>query len=281
MSGTLHLIATPIGNLEDISIRAVRLLGSVAVIAAEDTRRSAKLLAHFGVTTRTISCHEHNARSRIPALLARLHAGEDVALITDAGTPAVSDPGIELIQACIREQIAVNPVPGASAPLAAAIASGFPAVPLTIFGFAPPRAKDRTAWLVSISAIEHTMSFFESPIRIGATLDAMATVFGERPICVARELTKAHQELLRGPAQVIREQLTTLRGEFTVVVGPRPRAALEPVAVSDAELLAELGRITERGENTRRMAVATLARTYNRSARDVYAAIERAKLAGN
>lgn len=281
MPGTLHIIATPIGNLEDITLRAVRLLGSSAVIAAEDTRRSAKLLTHLGLPARALSYHAHNAAARIPALLARLKAGEDVALITDAGTPGVSDPGVELVQACIRENIPVDPVPGASAPLAAVVASGFPAVPMTIFGFVPPRAKDRIGWLSSLANIDHTATFFESPVRIDATLGVMTELFGERPICLARELTKAHQELLRGSAAEVRSRLTMHRGEFTVVVGPRPKPLRDAATVSDAQLLAELGQITELGGSSRRMAVSTLAKTYNRTARDVYAAIERAKQGDN
>jgi 16S rRNA (cytidine1402-2'-O)-methyltransferase len=281
MPGTLHIIATPIGNLEDITLRAVRLLGSSAVIAAEDTRRSAKLLTHLGLPARALSYHAHNAAARIPVLLARLKAGEDVALITDAGTPGVSDPGVELVQACIREDIPVNPVPGASAPLAAVVASGFPAVPMTIFGFAPPKAKDRMDWLRSLAAVEHTTTFFESPVRIDATLGVMTELFGERPICAARELTKAHQELLRGSAAEVRSRLTMHRGEFTVVVGPRQEPLREAATVSDAQLLAELGQITELGSSTRRMAVSALAKTYNRTPRDIYAAIERAKQGDN
>lgn len=278
MPGTLHVIATPIGNLEDITLRAIRLLGSVSLVAAEDTRHSAKLLNHLGLAPRTLSYHEHNAHSRLPRLLERLRAGEDIALITDAGTPAVSDPGIELIQACIREEIGVNPVPGASAPLAAVVASGFPAVPMTTFGFVPQRSKDRSSWLSTVSQVHHTVACFEAPTRIVATLEQMASVFGERQICVARELTKAHQELIRGTADTARRRLALPpRGEFTIVLGPVAPQESVPVDVSDADLLAEFGRITEAGSGSRRSAVATLARSYNRTARDVYAAIERAK----
>lgn len=281
MPGTLHIIATPIGNLEDVTLRAVRLLGSSALIAAEDTRRSAKLLTHLGLPARSVSYHAHNAQSRMPLLLARLHAGDDVALITDAGTPGVSDPGIELVQACIREEIPVNPVPGASAPLAAVVASGFPAVPLTILGFAPSRARDRTQWIRGLSGILHTTTFFDTPVRIMSTLDALVLELGNRQICLARELTKTHQELIRGTAEFVRGRMKNPRGEFTVVLGPAEQTAPEPIDVSDADLLTELGRITERGDTTRRNAVNALAKTYNRSARDIYAAIERAKRDGN
>lgn len=278
MPGTLHIIATPIGNLEDITLRAIRLLGSVSVVAAEDTRHSAKLLSHLGLSPKTISYHEHNAWARLPGLLERLRAGQDVALITDAGTPAVSDPGIELIQACIREEIAVNPVPGASAPLTAAVASGFPVIPMTILGFVPQRSKDRTRWIEMVSGIGHTVAFFESPTRVATTLEQMSTSLGKRHICVARELTKTHQELIRGRVEDVRSRLADVpKGEFTLVLGPVAADARPPVEVSDADLLAEFERITEVGAGSRRDAVAELARTYNRTARDVYGAIERAK----
>ena len=166
MPGTLHVVATPIGNLEDITLRALRVLREVNLIAAEDTRRTARLLTHHGISTPTLSFHEHNARGRIPQLLARLEAGDSIAIVTDAGTPGVSDPGAEIVQA----RIPVNPVPGASAPLTAVSASGFPATPLIVYGFAPSRSKDRSAFLKTISEAESTVTFFESPHRIITTL---------------------------------------------------------------------------------------------------------------
>ena len=146
MAGTLFVVATPIGNLEDITLRALRTLREVQVIAAEDTRRTAKLLTHHGISTPTLSFHEHNTRSRLPQLLARLDEGGNVALVTDAGTPGVSDPGMELVQACIGRGIPVDALPGASAPLVAAVASGFPLEPFTILGFPPHRLKARSIW---------------------------------------------------------------------------------------------------------------------------------------
>ena len=170
MPGTLHVVATPIGNLEDITLRALRVLREVNLIAAEDTRRTARLLTHHGISTPTLSFHEHNARGRIPQLLARLEAGDSIAIVTDAGTPGVSDPGAEIVQACVQAGIPVNPVPGASAPLTAVSASGFPATPLIVYGFAPSRSKDRSAFLKTISEAESTVTFFESPHRIITTL---------------------------------------------------------------------------------------------------------------
>src|SRR5688572_26257188 len=207
MPGTLFVVATPIGNLEDITLRALRVLREVPLIAAEDTRRTARLLARHAVSTPTISFHEHNARSRLPRLIARLQRGESVALVTDAGTPGISDPGTELVQACIEAGIGVDPIPGASAPLAAAVASGFPLMPLTIFGFPPHRSKDRSNWFSAVSKTTTTVTFFEAPHRIAETLRTAASILGERPMVVARELTKVHQEFLRGTAADVADQV--------------------------------------------------------------------------
>jgi 16S rRNA (cytidine1402-2'-O)-methyltransferase len=212
MSGTLFVVATPIGNLEDITLRALRVLREADVIAAEDTRRTAKLLAHFSITSSTLSFHEHNTRTRVPQLLTRLQRGEAVALVSDAGTPGISDPGIELIQACWDAGIPVDPIPGASAPLAAAVASGFPLEPLTIFGFAPARAKDRKAWLARLQNISDTLTFFETPHRIEQTLSEASTYFGGRPIMFAREITKRHQELLRFSDAADIGRIPTIKG---------------------------------------------------------------------
>jgi 16S rRNA (cytidine1402-2'-O)-methyltransferase len=280
MPGTLHIVATPIGNLEDITLRALRVLREVAMIAAEDTRRTAKLLTHYGIGTPTVSYHEHNARSRLPQLIARLTAGNALALVTDAGTPAISDPGAELVQACVEAGIPVDPVPGVSAPLAAAVASGFPLIPFSIYGFAPARAKDRFAWLTALASVPHTFSFFESPSRVVATLLDSAEILGDRPISVARELTKAHQEFLRGTAASVGAQLRSTKGEFTVVVGPSISTDSEAAAVSDAQLAHEFGCMANIDGLSRRAAISQLARRYNRKARDVYAAIENAKKSG-
>ena len=276
--GTLFVVSTPIGNLEDITLRALRVLREVDVIAAEDTRRTARLLAHHAIPTSTVSFHRHNSRSRIPQLLSRLQAGQHVALVTDAGTPGVSDPGVELVRACIAAAIPIDPIPGASAPITAATVSGFPLEPLTILGFPPAKAKDRGAWLLSAAALSGTLCFFEAPHRITRTLTEAAQYFGNRPIVVGRELTKVHQEFLRGTAQEVAGLLTAPRGEFTVIVGPGEIASKIVVsAVSDEQLAAEFGQDTETAGLRRREAVARLARRYGRPVREVYAAIERAK----
>jgi 16S rRNA (cytidine1402-2'-O)-methyltransferase len=278
MSGTLHLVATPIGNLEDITLRALRVLREAAIIAAEDTRHTAKLLAHHGISTPTVSFHEHNVRARVPQLLARLARGESVAVVSDAGTPGVSDPGLELVQACVDAGIPVDPVPGPSAVLAALVASGFPVSPVTFLGFAPVKASARRLWLEQLAQRTETVVFFEAPHRIEALLAAARLYLGDRLLVVARELTKVHQEFLRGTAAELADCLKSPRGEFTVVVAP-----LQPLPRVDADLPAsdaladEFRQITESGVESRRAAVSALARKYGRPAREMYALLEAAK----
>jgi 16S rRNA (cytidine1402-2'-O)-methyltransferase len=278
MPGTLFVVATPIGNLEDITLRALRVLREVQVIAAEDTRRTARLLARHAISTPTVSFHEHNTRTRLPQLLVRLQRGESVALVTDAGTPGISDPGTELVQACIEAGVTVDPIPGVSAPLAAAVASGFPLMPLTILGFPPPRSKDRSDWFKYICKVSNTVTFFEAPHRIANTLLAVADVLGDRPICVARELTKVHQQFLRGTASEIVNQLQSApKGEFTIVIGPLTTISGPATDQSDEAIAVEFGLITELGRMTRREAVTATAKRLGLPSRDVYAAIERVK----
>jgi 16S rRNA (cytidine1402-2'-O)-methyltransferase len=277
-AGTLFVVATPIGNLEDITLRAIRVLREAALVAAEDTRRTSRLLSHLAISTPTLSFHEHNARQRVPQLLDRLSAGARIALVTDAGTPGVSDPGVELVAACIKAGIAVEPVPGVSAPLTAALASGFPLIPLTILGFPPYRSKARSVWAQDVLAIAHTVTFFEAPHRIMETLRTMAAIFGNRPIMVGRELTKVHQECQFGTAQSLLTSLKETRGEFTVVVGPADNTLVSnEMVVSDADIAAEFGRVTQSLGLSRREAIADVAARLGRPSREIYSAIERVK----
>ena len=280
MAGTLFVVATPLGNLEDVTVRALRVLREVDLIAAEDTRRTARLLSHYAIPTPSTSFHQHNVRTRLPQLLARLQAGSNVALVTDAGTPGVSDPGVELVDACVHAQVTVDPIPGASAPLAAAVASGFALIPLTIFGFPPHRAKDRKVWFADVAATPHTFTFFESPHRFAANFKEAEPLFGERPIMVARELTKVHQEFVRGSIRSVRERLGTPRGEITVVVGPAPRVsavdAQRDPALATARAVEYFGQLTTRG-SSRREAMTEAAKAFDLPVRVVYAAVERAK----
>jgi len=234
------------------------------------------LLEHYGIRTATLSYHEHNSRSRLPQLVRRLEDGVSVALVTDAGTPGISDPGTELVDECLRRGIPVDPVPGASALLTAVMASGFASTPLTWLGFSPHRAKDLERWYLDIQAIPHSVCFLESPHRIEASLHMAATVLVERPIFVARELTKAHQELLRAAANEVRPLLRSLKGEFTIVVGPSAGGHLTDAAVSDSQILMEFGQMEETGAfPTKRRLVAALAERHGRPVREIYSLVSK------
>jgi 16S rRNA (cytidine1402-2'-O)-methyltransferase len=280
MSGTLFVVATPIGNLEDITFRALRVLREVHVVAAEDTRRTAKLLTHYGISTPAVSFHQHNTRSRLPQLIRRLERDQHIALVTDAGTPGLSDPGVELVDACLQKGIPVDPVPGASASLAAAMASGFPMNPLTIFGFVPTKTKHRKGWVEQLQGVRHTFTFFEAPHRIRQTLTDVGSQLGDRQIFVAREISKVHQQFVRADAASIIGRITEFRGEFTVVVGPAEESIARFNVASDLDIFLEFCHMPQQNESSRRQVVARLARKHGRSPRDVYAIIERLKSSG-
>jgi 16S rRNA (cytidine1402-2'-O)-methyltransferase len=279
MPGTLFVVATPIGNLEDITLRALRVLREANLIAAEDTRRTAKLLNYYGIHTPILSFHAHNSRARLPQLIARLMAGERVALVTDAGTPGISDPGAELVSACRDADVAVDPIPGASAALVAAVGSGFPLNSVTFLGFPPIKAKARAEWIHRLSELKTTAVFFEAPHRIGSTLGDLGAILGSRQICVARELTKAHQQFVRGPANGDMFLAIARKGEFSVVIGPDSSDKAMSVTPSDAEV-ADVFR-SFNGENRslgRRGAANEVAKRLGMTANEVYRALERSKL---
>jgi 16S rRNA (cytidine1402-2'-O)-methyltransferase len=277
MAGTLFVVATPIGNLEDITLRALRVLREVDVIAAEDTRRTAKLLAHHGISSPMISFHQHNFHGRVPKLIERLVGGQSVAIVSDAGTPGLSDPGSELIDACLAAAVTVDPIPGASAPLAAVIGSGFPMIPLTILGFPPHRAKDRIEWFEDLAVVRTTVTFFESPHRIAQMLVEVQRVLGERQIVLARELTKIHQEFIRGTASSILGRLPALKGEFTIVIAPLPTEETPVNTMTDGHIATEFWRLTDDASATRGQLVTKMAKRLGLSRRAVYAALERTK----
>jgi 16S rRNA (cytidine1402-2'-O)-methyltransferase len=278
MPGTLFVVATPIGNLEDVTFRAVRVLREVSLIAAEDTRRTATLLARHDIRTPTTSFHEHNERRKIPALLARLASGEPVALVSDAGTPSVSDPGFRLVRAAIDFGIRVEVIPGPSAVTAALVASGFPTSSFTFVGFPPARGEDRRAWLAALAREPRTTVFFEAPHRIRATLEHLQPYIGNRQMAVARELTKIHEEVIRGTASELLGHLTNPRGELTLVVAPATAGVRDDAErPSDTDILSMFHQASEKEGLTRRNAIRSIARTTGVSARAVYAAIERAK----
>jgi len=222
VSGILYVVATPIGNLEDITQRAVRILREVDLIACEDTRQTHKLLDHYGIVKRAISYHEHNERARAEELLGELRAGKNVALVSDAGTPLIADPGYRVVELAREKGITVTPVPGPSAILAALSASGLPTDSFFFRGFLPPKIVQRKKVLEQAKDIEATLVFYETPHRILEALADIAAVLGERPVVLARELTKIHEEFLRGTAAELKstlEQRPSVKGEFVVMVG--------------------------------------------------------------
>jgi 16S rRNA (cytidine1402-2'-O)-methyltransferase len=220
-TGNLYLVPTPIGNLEDMSIRCLSILKTATVIASEDTRNTQKLLNHFEITTPQISFHEHNYKERIPQLVERLRSGETIAQVSDAGMPSISDPGHELVVACLEEKIKVIALPGPTAGITALIASGLMPQPFTFYGFLPRKKKEQLAVLETLKTAAPTQIFYESPYRIAATVKHFQEVFGaERPAVICRELTKLHEEYLRGTLAELAEYLQehTLKGECCLLV---------------------------------------------------------------
>jgi 16S rRNA (cytidine1402-2'-O)-methyltransferase len=225
--GALFVVATPIGNLEDLSFRAVRVLREVKVIACEDTRHTRLLLQRHAIVTPLVSYHEHNERSRAPELVRRLRAGESVALVSDAGTPLLSDPGYTLIREAISSGVPVVPIPGPSAITAALSVAGLPTDRFVFLGFLPRKSAERRRVLEAVQGIPWTLVLFEAPTRVEATLTELQAILGDRPIALMRELTKRFEEVLRGtPREVLAQaQGRRLRGEVTVVVGGASPAA--------------------------------------------------------
>ncbi len=219
--GTLYIVSTPIGNLEDVTARAARILGEVASVLSEDTRRTGILLKHLGVSTSLLSLHEHNEASRIDAVLARLEGGDDLALVSDAGTPLVSDPGARLVEAVVEAGHDVVPVPGPSAVMAALVGSGLAAGGFTFLGFAPRKGKERAAFLERMADTDHPTVCFESPGRLRALLRDLAETCGEdRRVAVGREITKFHETFFRGTLAGAASYYAESppRGEVTVVL---------------------------------------------------------------
>jgi len=277
MPGTLFVVSTPIGNLEDITLRALRTLREVAVIAAEDTRRTAILLRRYEITTPMVSFHEHNERERTAELVRRLAAGEAIALVSDAGTPLVSDPGARLVRAAIADDVPVQAIPGPSAVMTALTVAGLATDRFTFLGFAPARRGERARWLQSVKTTPGTLVFFEAPHRIGAFLEDVRTVLGERQIVLARELTKSHEEVTRGSISEILDRKFNPRGEYTVLVSDQNAELAAPAAAPNpAYVVAEFGRMTTDEAVSARDAVSAIARRASMSKQDVYAALRRA-----
>ncbi len=221
-SGCLYIVATPIGNLEDITLRALRILKEADAIACEDTRQTLKLLSHFDIQKRLISYHEHNEITRAPEIVIELEQGAKIALVSDAGTPAISDPGHRLVSLCVRHGIKVVPVPGASAFVAVLAASGMPVDEFAFVGFLPARQSARRKALRSLAAEARTLALYEAPHRLSDTLEDALEILGNRPAVVAREVTKVYEEFLRGHLQDIvgAVRKKPARGEITLLIGP-------------------------------------------------------------
>lgn len=267
MPGLLYVVSTPIGNLEDITYRAVRILKDVNWIACEDTRTTRRLLEHYGIETRLVSYHEHNEASRTEDLIARLQQGETGALVSDAGTPLLSDPGYRVVHAAVQAQIRIEALPGPSAVLAGLVVSGLPTDQFHFGGFLPARQGPRLRALESLVDEPATLIFYEAPHRILEALDDIATIFGARDIVVARELTKMYEEVLRGTAAAIRSNLASrdsVRGEFVVLIARSSGLVDDDTPLEEAIALlvhAGVGRMD---------AIKTVARQRGLSKREVY-----------
>lgn len=271
LKGGLYLVATPIGNLGDISTRALSVLRSVDSVACEDTRSTGKLLSFFGIRARLLSYHDYSGDKVEETLMERLHSGESMALVSDAGTPLVSDPGFRLVRRCVAENVPVTAVPGASAALTALQLSGLPSDRFFFHGFLPPRTAARQTALSGITAVPGTLIFYESPHRLADSLADMATVLGARPAAVCRELTKLFEEVRRGSLNELAEQYrreNTPKGEVVVVVAP---AVSDALSVNE-EALDELIREALRKASPRD-AAAAIAQKTSLSRRTVYARV--------
>lgn len=280
LKGTLYVVATPIGNLEDITLRALKVLKAVQLVAAEDTRRTGILLRHFDIDVPILSVHEHNERARVEKIVGRLAKGDSVALVTDAGTPGVSDPGASLVAAVRSEGFRIEPIPGASAVSAAISAAGINSDGYTFLGFPPIRGKDRKNWFASMVAAtnERAAVFFEAPHKLRKTLEELY-VLVERPIFVGRELTKLHEELVFASPNDLLAKFDNPQGEFTVIVPPRDASQEPREAPDDSEIALLVGQITEvEHPKSLREAARLAGERLGLSAKDVYAALERTKV---
>ena len=250
--GTLYVVATPIGNLEDVTLRALRVLGEADLVLAEDTRHTRILLDRHGIAARPRSLHAHNEAQRSAEVLEALAQGSRVALVSDAGTPLISDPGDRLVHAALAAGHTLVPVPGPSAVLGALVVSGLPTAPFTFLGFLPRKRSERQRLLEAFREAPATLVFFESPKRVANTLDALVEALGDRPACVARELTKLHEEVVRGNLADLRAHFDTPpRGEVTLVV-----AGAAPEVLAGAELEMAVRRLVREGAHAKEVAAA-------------------------
>jgi 16S rRNA (cytidine1402-2'-O)-methyltransferase len=272
-AGTLYVVGTPIGNLEDITLRALRVLRDVAVVAAEDTRRTGNLLRHYEIQTPLISLHEHNERQRLTPLVARLQAGDSIAVVSDAGTPGISDPGARLVRAARDAGVRVDPIPGPSAVTAVLSASGLTFDRFAFAGFAPVRSNDRKLWFAWVGGLADVpVVCFEAPHRIRRLLADAASMLAKRPILIAREVTKAHEQWLS-----VTDDFPE-RGEFVVIFCQSTESAPAKSPSSDEQVQAIFGQMTNAGTpGSRRELVKAVAKQLQMPVKAVYDALERAK----
>ncbi|MDJ0781612.1 MAG: 16S rRNA (cytidine(1402)-2'-O)-methyltransferase [Desulfosarcinaceae bacterium] len=272
----LYVVATPIGNRDDITLRALKTLAAVDLVAAEDTRETGRLLRHYGITARLLSYHEHNEAQRTPHLIQRLTNGERIALVSDAGTPSVSDPGFRLVQAAVAAGLQVVPVPGVSAAVSALSVAGLPTDRFLFVGFLPKKRSKRRQLLAELADQPHTLVFYESPRRIVDLLEEMAACFGSRTAMLAREMTKRHEEFLRGELAEIRAELAArpeVKGEITLLVSGGSKSP----ASDWAEVEAALRDALAAGRGSLSQITKTIAGTHHRPRAEVYARALRLK----
>ena len=277
----LYLVATPIGNLEDITLRALRVLNGVDLIACEDTRQTQKLLNHYGITTRTISYHEHNEMTKAAELVVDLEGGAKIALVTDAGMPGISDPGFRLITLAIRHRVPVIPIPGASAFLAALVASGLPTESFRFSGFLPAKRGERCTMLESVRNSPRTQVFYEAPHRVLETLEDIIEVLGpERHVVVAREVTKLHEEFLRGRAAEILEIFKSrgnVKGEITLLIAKADETTSPLLTDTRASVRRRVNQIMSEEKVDEKAALKKVAKELGVSKSEAYRELQRSK----
>ena len=265
-SATLFLVATPIGNLEEMSVRAINTLKEVDCIAAEDTRNTIKLLNHFEIKTKLMSHHEHNWKQSIPKILELLKDGKNIALVSDAGYPAMSDPGYELVQAAIQEGYGVVPISGPNACLNALVVSGIAPQPFTFYGFLDHQDKTKKKELQALKNHQETLVFYESPYRVEKTLSIMLEIFGDRSMALCRELTKRHEEIIRGTISEIIPLCETLKGEMVLVVEGAKEIEEQD---EDVDIIAEIEKRLSQGASSKD-AIKDVAKTFQLKKNEVY-----------
>jgi 16S rRNA (cytidine1402-2'-O)-methyltransferase len=270
--GQLFLVATPIGNLEDMTLRGIRTLKEADLIACEDTRRTQKLLDHYSIQTRVISYHEHNEMTRAPELVLQMEEGMRIALVSDAGMPVISDPGYRLVRLAIRHDIAVTPVPGPSAFVAALAVAGLPLEPFRFLGFLPSKRRQRLTKLRELDSPSDTLIFYEAPHRIAEMLEDVLKTLGDRPVVIGREVTKLHEEFLRGCISeiLVRVNRRALKGELTVLIGPAEPAQKQQPRLSLPSIRREMEKLMTKQGMSEREALKALARSSHVSKSEIY-----------